>query len=149
MTDYIANINEYPIGGDNFDSQWTLKFLYFANGTDYGANSVTTYDLSSYLPNDNFDYEIAFSGWGRTPSGSGNVNIRVMTGNRTYTEVYNYGCRMMTTEYHSTSTYKCSGNLIIPIFANNRYVSVANTSSNSAGGSGFYALGYRRLGTNE
>lgn len=149
MTDYIANINEYPIGGDNFDCEWVIKLKYFANGVEYAKNSVTTYSLANYLPDDTYDYMVAFSGWGRTPSGSGSCTIRVMTGTQDYTDTFAYGCRMMITEYHSTSSYTCSGNLAIPIFANDRNVTIANTASNATGGCGFYALAYRRLGTNE
>ena len=149
MTDYIANINTYKIGGDNFDGQWVLSSIILAQNVTYSATSKVPYDLSSYLPNDNFVYLVAFSGWGRTLSGSGSCTIRVMSGSPLYDDIKKYGCRMMTTEYHSTSSYTCSGNLILPIYPTLRYVSLANTASTATGNCGFYATGYRRLGTNE
>lgn len=148
MSNYIANINGYSIGGNNFDCEWVINPVLLASDVTWGATSVTSYNLSSYIPSNGYDYLVAFGGWSRTPSGSGNTIIRVMSGSRTYANAYAYGCRMMIAEYHSTSSYICSGNLIIPIFSNSRYVTVANTASNATGSSGFYIIGYRRLGTN-
>ena len=148
-TNIIKNINNYPIGGDNFDGQWVLLDTTLASNVTYAKTSKTTYPLSSYLPNDGYDYMVAFSGWGRTPSGSGGCTLRLMSGTQTYDSTLKYGCRWQMTEYHSESSYASSGNLMIPIFASDRNITLANTASNATGNCGLYAMAYRRLGTNE
>ena len=152
MPNYIAKISAnsstYQIGGSNFDGQWVFSTLSLLDSATIAKTTRTTYSLASYLPNDGCNYIVAFGGWGRTPSGSGSCIIRVMSGTQTYENVLMYGCRMMITEYHSTSSYICSGNLEIPIFASDRNVTIANTASNATGACGFYAIAYRKLGTN-
>lgn len=148
-TNLIKNINGYTIGGYNFDGEWTLSILKLMQSETLYAYSKVTYNLSSYLPNDGADYMVAFGGWGSTPSGSGECNYYLMGGTQTYNDTVKWGCRMMRTEYHSTSSYICSGNLMIPISASDRKVNIANGASNTTGSSGLYAIGYRRIGTNE
>lgn len=148
-TNIVKNINSYQIGGYNFDGQWICKQEFMCNGVNLAKNSATTYSLSNYLPNDGYDYLVAFSGWGRTPSGSGSAIYRIMQGTQTYADVVSYGARMMMTEYHSTSTYSCDNNVTLPIFANDRNITFVNSASNATGASGLYAVAYRRLGTNE
>lgn len=147
MPNYIAKINSYTIGGINFDGQWVFSYVPLLDSATIAKTTSTTYSLS-FLPNDGCNYMVAFGGWGRTPSGSGSCIIRVMSGTQTYSNVVLYGYRMMTCEYHSTSSYVCSGNLEIPILASDRNVTVANSASNATGTCGFYVIAYRRLGTN-
>lgn len=149
MTNYISNINNNKfICGENFDDRWFVIGSTFLNGYQFSSESIQQCDLSSYLPNDNYIYMVSFGGYGRTPSGSGKCVIRVLTGKHTYNETKLYGIRMMMSEYHSTSTYSCSGNILIPVFPEDRWVTVANASTTSTGNCGFLAIAYRRLGLN-
>ena len=144
-----ADNTDYTIGGANFDGPWVLDYYIPANAVTYAKNSATTYSLESFLPDDGADYLVSFSGWGRTPSGSGNCIYSLASGTKTYSEVEAGKTFIMRTEYHSTSTYACSGNVRIPIYANDRNVTIANLSSNATGSSGLYISAYQRIGTND
>jgi hypothetical protein len=137
------------LGGKNFDGQWTLSYKSLSANVTYTKNSVTTYSLADYLPDDGYDYMVSFGGWGATLTSTSITSLRLLSGTQTYDKAFPYGCRMMATEYHSTSYYVCSGNLMIPIFANDRNVTIAQTENYNTGDCGLYALAYRRIGTNE
>ena len=143
----VKNINDYNIGGFNFDDQWIYSRVTLFE-TTFAKNSATTYSLSNYLPNDNYTYLVSFGGYSRTPSGSGQTNIRLCPKEVTYANGLLYGAAIMSTEYHSSSTYACSGNVTIPIFSD-RKVTVINQAGNTTGTTGMYMIAYRRLGTNE
>lgn len=145
----ISNINNNPVGGNIADGKWVISNNNLAYGITMSKNSIVTYSLANYLPDDDCDYMVSITGYGRTLSGSGASYYYIMPGTQTYDTVIRYGCAFMMTEYHSTSTYACSGNLMLPVYANDRNITIANNANYTTGATGFYAIAYRRMGTNE
>jgi hypothetical protein len=152
-TTYELTTTKIPFGGKNFDGQWTLKLAYMtpSTGTTYANATATTYSLADYLPDDGCDYMVAFSSWGATPSGKGTFSEALICGTQDYTTTYNYGVCVVLATYHSTSYYTGAGNTMLPIFANDRNVTIkVDCGGNyTSGNCGLYALAYRRIGTNE
>ena len=147
--DYVKKINTYPIGGDNFDGQWVMSPYTCAAGVQYLQKTATTYSLDNYLPDDGKDYMVSFSGYGNTPSGSGACTIRLSNGTKTLDETLDENKYFFREVYHSTSYSICAGNMLLPIFANDKNVTISNNSANDTGSCGLMAVAYRRLGKNE
>lgn len=137
------------IGGDNYDGQPVQKYLSLFEGT-MAVNNIQNFDLSSYLPNDNYDYMVDFGAFGRTTtSSSGYYHWYVGSGTLTASEITQKAYLMMATEYHSTNSYICSNNISIPIKANDRNVTFAVTQgTKTSDNCGLNVLGYRRIGKN-
>ncbi len=151
---YISNIStgtSIPIGGDNFDGQWVLSTVELYSGTTFTASAAAKVcSLSSYLPNDSYDYMIYLSGTGASGSSSGNnCTLKVMSGTKSRADITAYGYRYLMSEYHSTSTYTCAGSMMIPILASDRNVSVVHVGSGTTGSCNLHAVAYRRIGKNE
>lgn len=72
---------------------------------------------------------VTITGYSATPSRSGSCIIKIAPGSRTYNYVDTLNSYFMRTEYHSTSTYMCAGN--IRLFDNDGYFTIANCSSNA------------------
>lgn len=62
-----------PIGSKSLQGQWVSSSSDLASGISCAKNAIKTYDLSSYLPNDGYDYEVLVSVCGRTGTSSGNT----------------------------------------------------------------------------
>ena len=144
----IKNINSATIGGDIVDGTWVISHYDLSGTITMTKNSIRTFSLENYLPDDGYDYMVSISGYGRTQSGSGAAYYYIMPGTQTYDTVIRYGCSFMMTEYHSTSTYACSGNLMLPVYANDRNVTLANYAGYTTGNTAISAVAYRRIGTN-
>lgn len=148
ISDIESNGISQKIGGDNFDGPWVVKYLTIFDNKSIAASNRTTYSLSSYLPNDNYDYEVLFWGEAQTGSTSGNqVDITLSSGK---TNAYStFTARIGRVVTRTASTERTAGSCILPIFANDRNVGWYNGDSNgTATGCYFRALGYRRLGKN-
>lgn len=61
MIDYISKINDLPIGGTQFDGDWTKVNSWLSTAFTMTANSTKTFDISTLIPDDGFDYEVQFS----------------------------------------------------------------------------------------
>jgi hypothetical protein len=66
MANYIAKVNNYPIGGNQFDSGIIKKDAWLAAAFTMSAAGNKTFDISSYIPNDGYDYEARFSLYSNT-----------------------------------------------------------------------------------
>lgn len=121
------------------DGQWVAKYLRLANGTSINNSSNTSLDisLSSYLPNDRYNYEVYFSVIGNKDSGTTGI------------------CYLLTDVFKSQeiglfrdngASKLMGGNAIIPV-GTDRKISLIRRSSYS-GTVIINALGYRRIGTN-
>ena len=146
--DYLEKINvnntNYVIGGTDIKGKWVLSNTALINGSTFNSATYLTINLDNYLPNDGQDYMVTFSGSGSTPSGSGECHYYVNSGSTLYLSPM---IKFMQTEYHSSSTYQCAGNVTIPIYANDRNVLLGMGSA--TGPTYISAIAYRRIGKND
>ncbi len=151
MTDYISNIKvnnvAYSIGGNNFDGDWIGSNFTIVSDSTLSGNSCTPYSLSSYLPDDGYDYEVMFWGGSTSQATSGRLcAVTLLSGSTTAAT----GFRLGMCNARTAATVFCGGSAIIPIFASSKYVSVyIQGSSYNNTGVWVKATGYRRIGTND
>ena len=146
-TPYVSNISindnsgARDIGGDVTGSQWVASGLAVASSVSISASGSNNYDLSSYLPDDDYDYEVMFTVTASTGKTSGNTfSLRIgpsSTGDNAYV------CRSVT----RASNTNISGGNIRSVIGAARKIYVSNAASAAATVS-LDAKAYRRLGTN-
>ena len=152
MTNYISNINAndkiYPIGGDNFDGEWIPSRYIILNGATLSGGSCAPYSLSSYLPDDGYDYEVIFEGVSQSTATSGKVaQLTLLSGSYTTGTT---GWRLGKCTARTSALVFCGGSAIIPIFASDKNISVYAQDSDSNNASSYvWATGYRRIGKND
>ena len=143
--DNIANndlSNLSSTGKNVIDGQWVNgnnQQLVYNVTLESGTH---TYDLSSYLPNDNHTYEVILSVRGRTPAASGSYS-------NIYVDSDLISGILISYESHRDTNYvQWGGTAYIPL--NNRTINITTTcgSGNSVTGVVIEFIGYRRLGTN-
>lgn len=151
MTNYVSNINTIPIGGDNFDGQ---PITYFPKGNILSGVTLAggrfyTYSLIDLLPSDSaiYDYEVTFSGLGRSASSSGNMTHLVLLSGTQTSDVG--GWRLNRVQIRNNNNSYAGGSAIIPIFHTDRNITVwtEDCSTNSANVQLWIAY-CRRLGNN-
>ena len=127
----------------NFDGQWIDSRLIIANNVSTPTTSNTIYDLSSYLPNDGYDYEVLLSLQVTSGTTSGNIATLYFQ-----TDVINaghiYGARAVTRTNSSNTVFSFG---TAPVGTGRTITVIANS-----GNTGTYYLvlnAYRRLGTNQ
>lgn len=125
-----------------FDGQWVKSNLAIASQATAPNTTAIEYDLSSYLPNDNYDYEVFFSGNSYSAPTSGS-EVALILGSSALSN-YIYVCRGRTT---SNVGITVAGSVIIPIPVSNRKI-IVTPHANNSGTFTLNALGYRRIGTN-
>ena len=125
----------------NFDGQWVQSQLSVSTATSIASR---THDLSSYLPDDDYSYEVIFHLTGGTSSGSSGGNCTLFVGTAAQPSINSdciYGFVFVT----KTST-EARNYIILPIDSNRKvYSQITGHDFNIAG---FRALAYRRIGTN-
>ena len=130
----------YTIGGDNYYGQWVLPLKSDNIFTDtFGGNASKTYDISSWLPDDNYDYDIQISGYVRTGSKSGyaaSVDIITDTG----------VLKIARENTRSSSNHIGAGGGILRIPADNRIITVKNYDTHTTGTCGASISMIRRVG---
>lgn len=136
----IGNM-DIPFGGNNFNGRWTYAYKNLFSGKTF-TTSNNIYDLSDYLPEDNYLYEVLIQGYSRTGSSAGNsVQFTI------YDQATNVGrvVSRIVTRYSSSviDSYNC----ILPISVD-RKIKLAVTTSGTSGNCGCALMGYRRVGTN-
>lgn len=144
----ISNIKtggvSYPIGGNNFDGQWVVKYINVFGSKTLTKGQTITYSLENYLPDDGNNYEVQMYYMIRTGSTSGNsVGVCIYSGS---TSGICLSCRYINTRgaYNMID----SGNVILPIFANAKSVVFKQDGNATSGNCSFSLAGYRRVGTN-
>lgn len=141
-SDYISNINSYPIGGNNFGGQWVFAYKNLINGTALNAETKYTYDLSDYLPDDGYDYEVLLSDCSAyTPASSGGT-ARLYARNTD-----GLGVQLLCAITRTNSTEVSINNLIMPI-STDRQLIIEN-SNTKTGNVYIHLYGFRRIGTND
>lgn len=125
-----------------FDSEWVGETYDVASSVSLN-NSTNNYNLSSYLPDDDYCYEVIGSVYGNTGSTSGDyVDIRVSS------SVIDSAYRVASARTRSSSTVSWSGTFVM-IVGPDRTISLGNSSSYNASVSSFKIFAYRRVGTNK
>ena len=124
-----------------YDGQWFVSETTIINDVSPNGSTDVEYSLASYLPDDNYNYEVLFSGIGETDSTSGHqcalyVKSDIITG------TLNLG--RIVTRSSATRRFACSN--IIPI-GTGRKIKLLRSSS-YYGKVTLIAEAYRRIGTN-
>lgn len=126
----------------NLDGQWVASASTIANNVTYPTSTSTEYDISSYLPNDNYNYEVFLTGVASSGSTSGNVVVV-----RIQTDILNvedfYLCGVIT---RTNSIMYADGSAIAPVGTARKIIVVS--SSGYVGKYTLHLRGYRRVGTN-
>ena len=134
--DGALNINSMCDGG------WVdLNLTIASSVTAPSSGTPLEYDLSSYLPTDDNNYEVILTGVVTTGTTSGNtVSLRV------YSNILNNYQTITTAQTRSSSSVSGGGTLTLPVGLDKK-IYVSSYSGNS-GTFSLLARGYRRLGTN-
>lgn len=142
-TSIVADIDEIvsdlnlKAGKDEIGRNWVSSFITLQNSVTIGAASTITIDLSSYLPNDGYDYEILGYIVARSGSSTTGIDIYLTDGAVGTMRIVN-----------PADTSNACGCFIYPISGQRRSVTVGNFATSQAGTIGFFRLmGYRRLST--
>ena len=133
------------------DGQWIRSYLEIASGVSIPANQTTDpYDLSSYLPNDNYQYEVMLTMKTTTGSASGSTAVANVfsdifdgTSSNRDTSALVLSC----TNTRTSSTHLGGSSGTIPV-GTGRYVKITSTSGVAYTVNSFIAHAYRRIGTN-
>lgn len=104
--------------------------------------SEAVYDISSYLPNDNYNYEVLITCFVQTAA-TANKFVTVQLSSDIFTTVYGIGTRAS-----AAVSATANSNAIIPVGTGRTITQYATTSSNADGTYSLWIKGYRRIGTN-
>lgn len=127
----------------NFDGEWISgTYNIISSSTTLNADADKSYSLSSYLPDDNYVYEVYFSIVGTTGASSGNyVDIAI------YSAFLPSTNRVAKAQTRTSSSVMWAGNGTAPIGAD-RTIGVRNFG-NKCTVNQFRVYAYRRIGTNQ
>lgn len=136
---------ERKIGGEQFDGQWVWQSQNLAYNITINSKATLTYDITSYLPNDGYAYELLFGDCqANTGATSGNSALIWAKTDMTVNDV-----RLMGKNTRTASTeVTLNGCIIIPVHRE-RKVYIYNSANQNATGLFVILKGYRRLGTND
>lgn len=127
-------------GKSVIDGAYVANFYRLAIGSTIAGGATTTYDLSSYLPNDGQVYEV----WG-SMRGSSNTNLTYDIGISTTAMTNNNGVLRVVSGYSTTA----SSGAYVAIVGTGRDLSLVNLNANNVFNIVVIDLfGYRRIGTN-
>lgn len=150
MVNYVEKIKTEQgaktIGGAQFDDAWVYKQITVASaGTTIGAGGTKTFSLSSYLPNDGYDYIVQVFAYLTSGTTSGDtIDAQVFQGS----SASGY-CRRLSRILTRTSTTQLSaGTVELPIKASDRAFTIKNGDGNGTGSYEIFVGAYKRLGTN-
>lgn len=142
-TQYLSHINSNTIGGKLLNGQWIGATYDVATGLSITTGTAKEYDLSSYLPDDNYNYEVMFTVTGRTGTTSGNAaTIRVGLSSTASNNP------VVFKQITRASNYMQNGGNCRVVIGSNRKVYIGNTGGSTATNVNFVARAYRRVGTN-
>ena len=124
------------------DGQWVaVSSAELLRNATAPTSDLPAIDVSSYLPNDSYNYELLIVGAVTTGASSGN-QTRIILQSSIMTE-YIY---VVSAQTRASSAVTAYGNCILPV-GSDRNVYVMGYSSNT-GSVSVYLKGYRRIGTN-
>jgi len=122
------------------DGQWVHSELIIEDNVTAGNTNVT-YSLSSYLPNDAYNYEVLFTGYAITTTTSGTSAELTL-----FTDIITSGVSVCFTYTRTSSRMEASGSVILPIGQAREIIRGGDSSR--TGTRYLIAKGYRRIGTN-
>ena len=122
------------------DGQWVPSELSIASNVSMSTSTDLEYDISNYLPNDNYNYEVMIRATGYSGSTSGNVISMYV-----YSDITLLICLMNSITRTSSSAWG-GGNAIVPV-GTGRLIKI-HTDGAGAKLDNLRAVGYRRIGTN-
>lgn len=129
-----------PVSPSQIDGVWNNAQITLASDVAIPTSSNHTYDLSSYLPNNKYDYEVLFNGTAATTATNGSV-LELRVGSDITRPIFICGART-----RATANTFTTGNAIIRVGKERTCYVIANKSW--TGTFRLYAASYRRLGTN-
>jgi len=131
------------------DGQWVKSYSALAlSVTQKSSDGAIDYSLSSYLPNDNYDYEVFISGWGQGSASNSGAYCWVTSdligdaSNIIAGSSFD-GCQI----FRGSGTAYASGCAIVPVGSARKVAVYCSNASNAT--INVLALAYRRLGTNQ
>ena len=130
------------------DGQWVSSYGVFASSVTWD-NTVpeTTYSLAEYLPSDGYTYEVMFCG-----TVSVVATLKNFVAVELYSDILAGSSDPVIVSYARTTGTEAGvgrGSVAIPV-GPGRYVKQYHSDSSNANGTySLYAVGYRRIGTNE
>lgn len=139
----------YPIGGNSFKGQFVPLDVALVFGVTIPANTSIDYDISSYLPNDEYDYEVLIGTSVHTVNTAGNMagcmvltkpSVEISEGN----SFWWYGGVASTRANNFNITY---GSVYCYVPNSYKHVIIRNNEG-SAGTYYVRLIGYRRANTN-
>ena len=149
-----VNSTNYPIAGYNFDGEWVVANVNLKGSiSTISTSTVKTFDLSSILPNDSYDYMISVIFSGTTTSTSGNYFCAYIASG-TQTTVHtsdtndNLWVRICETRTRTSSTRSAGGTVAIPLKNNARTFSISIGGNTCTVGT-IWLSGYKRIGKND
>lgn len=143
-----ANVNLDNLsntGKKVIDGQWVAKTQTLSTATAVGTYTI---DLSSYLPDDNYNYDISiyFAGYRKSGDTNSNISISSEPINTVY-DLNNLPSSMFAFSSFDGNHAECGNfSAILHIGTNRKFY--FNIVKAALGNSGLYAYAYRRIGTN-
>ena len=128
----------------NFDGGWVNSYLQLASSVAISTSADQTYSLSSYLPNDGYNYEVLIG-----------ANISISTNSKfcniyAHTDLFSEGIGIVGGSKSGTTYgfYSC-GSAVLPVGMGRTITILKGSSTNSEGTYTLNVYGYRRIGTNQ
>lgn len=145
----LDNTKTIQFGGDNFDGQWYSyndTEINLLSSASLNATTKTSVDISSYIPNDGYAYELLIRGYCRTSTTSGNnVFIRVGTVDTTGGD----NPILMRGITRTASYRNVFGNMLLPISSSERKIYIYNAGNAAATTMTIQITGIKRVGKNK
>lgn len=132
------------IDSNLIDGQWVMSYSELANNVSIAASSSNAYSLATYLPNDNYDYEVIVSVMATTGNTSGN-SADILIGNDAYPTAYP---RLLFAITRTNASVVGAGQGILVVSNSDRRVVIGQASTTAATLNFVRVFGYRRIGTN-
>lgn len=123
------------------DGQWVYKYVELANQVNIGPSATLNYSLASYLPDDNYDYEVQLSATGTT-LGLTSATMTIIGGSGSLRGF------LFANQNTTNATVTGAGNMIVPVPHSNRNININNGAASTCTLNAVRLYGYRRIGTN-
>ena len=133
------------IGGAQFDDTWVTKYTVLGTKITISAGGTKTISLSSYLPNNNYDYYVQIHVELTTGTTAGDtIDGQVFSGSN----ATGFSCRAGRQLTRTSNTEISAQTVEIPISASDKAITIKNVDGNGTGTYIVSAHAYRRIGTN-
>ena len=124
------------------DGGWVQSNATLANGVSWTGAAIQPYSLASYLPNDNYNYEVFVVAQAESTGANGKFCRIALT-----SDICGFA-PLCAARSSSTTTQYGDGFSIIPVGTGRYLQQYSSTSANASGAITIQLRGYRRIGTN-